>query len=384
AEFAESKSHAEFAESAESKSHAEFAESAESKSHAEFAESAESKSHAEFAESAESKSHAEFAESAESKSHAEFAESAEFSNLDLGFVDNCEQLGFVNISFAESRPWAGCSIQYPDPVSAPDSASRADLEFLLTAPDLRPLPPLQIRIGKNGGYVPLDSFVRETGLPGTWRVSFPLDLAADGLRAPFREFSLQLQDKRPEGSASAVSVWGVRILADGGPEESPFALRRLRAKGLHGVETIRRDGGIELAVDDKAEDWGYAWLSPLRHVALPEDPATAVLAFDVNGGRTPLGRRDTGRQRFRVQLTCPIPDKKEADGPWVRDPPVEDGQVDDDPNSWQTVRIPLAKLLPEGATAIARITLQYTGLPSTGRAGLLVRDFRFEPAPGKR
>ena len=321
-------------------------------------------------------------------SHAESAETAESSYLNLGFVDNCEQLGFVNISFADSRPWAGCAISYLNAVEVPASASRADLEFLLTAFDDRPLPPLQIRsrplpplqlrIGKNGGYVPLDSFVRETGLPGTWRVSFPLDLAADGLRAPFREFSLQLQDKRPEDSATAVSVWGVRILADGGPEESPLALRRLRARGLHGVEPIRRDGGIELAVDDKTEDWGYAWLSPLRPVALPADPATAVLAFDVNGGRTPLGRRDTGRQRFRVQLTCPTPEKKDADGPWVRDPAIEDGQVDDDPNSWQTVRIPLAKLLPEGATAIARITLQYTGLPSTGRAGLLVRDFRIE------
>ena len=284
------------------------------------------------------------------------------------------------ISFADSRPWAGCALQYPQPIEVPDSTSRADLEFLLTAPDLRPLPPLQIRIGKSGGYVPLDSFVRETDLLfRTWRVSFPLDLAADGLHAPFREFSLQLQDKRPEDTASAVSVSCVRILADGGPEESPLALRRLRAKGSHGVEAIRRDGGIELAVDDKTEDWGYAWLSPLRPVALPEDPATAVLAFDVNGGRTPLGRRDTGRQRFRVQLECESVDGTRKQGDWVRDPPVEDGPIDDDPNSWQTVRIPLAKLLPEGATALVRITIQFTGLPATGRAGLLVRDFRFEP-----
>ena len=283
------------------------------------------------------------------------------------------------ISFADSRPWAGCALQYPQPIEVPDSTSRADLEFLLTAPDLRPLPPLQIRIGKSGGYVPLASFVRETGLPGTWRVSFPLDLAADGLRAPFREFSLQLQDKRPEDTASAVSVSCVRILADGGPEESPLALRRLLAKGSHGVEAIRRDGGIELAVDDRTEDWGLGRLSPVRAVPLPEDPATAVLAFDVNGGRTPLGRRDTGRQRFRAQLECECADGTRRQGDWVRDPPVEDGPVDDDPNSWQTVRIPLAKLLPEGATALTRISIQFTGLPATGRAGLLVRDFRFEP-----
>jgi len=291
---------------------------------------------------------------------------------------NGEHLGFVNISFSSARPWAGCSIQYPQSVEVPDSASRADLEFLLTAPDLRPLPPLQLRIGKNGGYVALDSFLRETGLPGTWRVSFPLDLAEEGLRAPFREFSLQLRGERPEGAAAAVSVSCVRILADGGPEESPLALRRLLAKGSHGVEAIRRDGGIELAVDDRTEDWGLGRLSPVRAVPLPEDPATAVLAFDVNGGRTPLGRRDTGRQRFRVQIECECADGTRRQGDWVRDPPVEDGPVDDDPNSWQTVRIPLAKLLPEGATAIGRFTLQYTGLPATGRAGLLVRDFRFE------
>ena len=103
-----------------------------------------------------------------------------------------------------------------------------------------------------------------------------------------------------------------------------------------------------------------------------------MLAFDVNGGRTPLGRRDRGRQRFRVRLECERADGTRAQGEWVRDPPVEDGPVDDDPNSWQSVRIPLAKLLPEGATALVRITIQFTGLPALDRAGLLVRDFRFE------
>ena len=282
------------------------------------------------------------------------------------------------LSFSSARPWAGCTLQYPQPVAVPASSGRADLEFLLSAPDARPLPPFQIRIGTRGGYVPLDSFLRETGVPGAWRVSFPIDLAAEGLHAPFREFALQLRGERPEGTAAAVSVSCVRILADDGPEESPLALRRLLAKGAHGVEAIRRDGGIELAVDERTEAWGDARLDPVRPVALPEDPATAVLAFDVNGGRTPLGRRDRGRHRFRVRLECERADGTRAQGEWVRDPPVEDGPVDDDPNSWQSVRIPLAKLLPEGATALVRITIQFTGLPALDRAGLLVRDFRFE------
>ena len=328
-------------------------------------------SHAESAETAELDSHAESAETAESESRAESAESPET------LVTRHSSL--VTLDFASARPWAGCTLQYPQPVEVPASAGRADLELLLSAPDALPLPPFQIRIGDRGGYVPLDSFLRETGVPGAWRVSFPIDLAAEGLRAPFREFSLQLRGERPEGAAAAVSVSCVRILADGGPAESPLALRRLLAKGSHGVEAIRRDGGIELAVDDRTEDWGLGRISPVRAVPLPEDPATAVLAFDVNGGRTPLGRRDSGRQRFRVQLECESADGTRKQGDWVRDPPVEDGQVDDDPNSWQTVRIPLAKLLPEGATALSRITIQFTGLPATGRAGLLVRDFRFEP-----
>ena len=314
-------------------------------------------------------SHAESAETAESESREESAES----------VHSAFSIQHSALSFASARPWAGCTLQYPQPVEVPPSATRADLELLLSTPDALPLPPFQIRIGDRGGYVPLDSFLRETGVPGAWRVSFPLDLAEEGLRAPFREFSLQLRGERPEGAAAAVSVSCVRILADGGPEESPLALRRLLAKGSHGVEAIRRDGGIELAVDDRTEDWGLGRLSPVRAVPLPEDPATAVLAFDVNGGRTPLGRRDAGRQRFRVQLECESADGTRNQGDWVRDPPVEDGPVDDDPNSWQTVRIPLAKLLPEGATALVRITIQFTGLPATGRAGLLVRDFRFEP-----
>ena len=315
-------------------------------------------------------SHAETAESAESESHAESAESPE------ALVTRHSSL--VTLDFASARPWAGCTLQYPQPIEVPASATRADLEFLLSTQDGLPLPPVQLRIGNRGGYVPLDSFLRETGVPGAWRVSFPLDLAEEGLRAPFREFSLQLRGERPEGSAAAASVSCVRILADGGPVESPLALRRLLAKGAHGVEAIRRDGGIELAVDERTEAWGDARLDPVRPVALPENPATAVLAFDVNGGRTPLGRRDRGRHRFRVRLECVRVDGTRAQGEWVRDPPIEDGPVDDDPNSWQRVRIPLARLLPEGATALARITIQFTGLPALDRAGLLVRDFRIE------
>ena len=307
--------------------------------------------------------------------NAENAESAEPGPSGFGIHDSA--FPSVLVSFSDARSWAGCSISYPNPVEVPAAAGRADLEMILSTPDARPLPPLQIRIGKDGRYIPLETFLRETGVPGAWRASFPVDLAAEGLHAPFREFSLQLRGERPAESSPTVLVSDGRVLAYGEPE-SPLALRRLLPQGHHGVGTVRRDGGLELTVDDKTEAWGRARLEPVRPVALPADAASAVLAFDVNGGRTPLGRRDRGRHRFRVQLECEGAEGARTEGPWVRDPPIDDGPVDEDPNSWQTVRIPLAKLLPEGATALARVWIQFTGLPDTGRAGLLVRDFRIE------
>ena len=129
-------------------------------------------------------------------------------------------------------------------------------------------------------------------------MAFPLDLSEDGLHAPFPSVSLQLIGERPAGTAKNLLVGGFRVVMRDEPE-SPLSLQRIVADGRHGVRTVRRDGGIELAADD-------------------------------------------------------------------------------DPNSWQSVRIPLSKLLPEGATALTRISIQFTGLPALGRAGLLVRNFRFE------
>lgn len=283
----------------------------------------------------------------------------------------------ASISFASARAWAGCGVAYHETAAMPAAARRADLEFLLSTPGTLPLPPLQLRVGTHGGYTPISSFSSETGMPGTWRVSFPLDLAADGLHAPIGEFALQLCGERPEGTSADISVSSARVLAYGEPENA-LSLRRLLPLGHHGVGIAWRDGGVELTVDDRTEAWGHARLDPVRPVAIPENAESAVFAFDANGGRTALGRRDRGRHRFRIRLECVLADGSRAEGPWVRDPPVDGGAIDEDPNSWQAVRIPLAKLLPDGAVALARVKIQFTGLPDTGRAGLIVRDFRFE------
>ena len=289
----------------------------------------------------------------------------------------CETLrrdgNLMCLDLAEARDRAGVKWVWPEPFEVPAGFGRADLEFDVLSGDGAPLPPLQAAVGQ-GGYVPIDSLRTAAG-----RVAFPLDLSEGGLHAPVPSVSLQLTGERPAGTAKDLIAGEFRVVMRDEPE-SPLSLRRIVADGRHGVRTIRRDGGIELAVDDRTEDWAYARLRFVRPVALPEDPATAVLAFDANGGRTPLGRRDRGRQRFRVRATCTLADGAEADGEWVRDPPIEDGPIDEDPWSWQTVRVPLNDIVPDRSAAIADLRIQFTGLPAGAeRAGLLVRNFRFEP-----
>ena len=286
----------------------------------------------------------------------------------------CPDGAAMDLDLSGARERAGVKWVWPEPFEVPAGFGRADLEFSVLAGDGEPLPPLQVAVGK-GGYVPVEPLRTAAG-----RVAFPLDLAEGGLHAPFASVSLQLAGGRPEGTSADVLVGGFRVVMRGEPE-SPLSLRRIVADGRHGVRTVRRDGGIELAVDDRTEDWGYARLRFVRPVAVPGDSAATVLAFDANGGRTPLGRRDRGRQRFRVRTTCALADGTEADGEWTRDPPIDGGRVDEDPWSWQTVRVPLEDLLPPGAAEIRDLRIQFTGLPAGAeRAGLLVRDFRFEPA----
>ena len=92
------------------------------------------------------------------------------------------------------------------------------------------------------------------------------------------------------------------------------------------------------------------------------------LVFEVNSGRTPLGTRGTGRQRLRASTVF-----KNADG--SEDRPkldkvrviVDGGKIDDDPWTWQTVRVPLSKHIPENAVEVKRFIFQILDMPQDGR-----------------
>ena len=164
------------------------------------------------------------------------------------------------------------------------------------------------------------------------------------------------------------------------PDDSPFALRRLKLKGWSGVKPVRENGVISLALTDDAKDWCGANLRPQEPAPLPDDSGAADFALDVNGGRTPLGALGPGGQPFQVALTFRLADGTEKRGPYVT-PEIEDGRIDDDPDTWQSARIPLRRLLPKNPpavpAAVAGVAVQYKALRAE-RTSLLVRSLRVE------
>ena len=167
------------------------------------------------------------------------------------------------------------------------------------------------------------------------------------------------------------------------PDESPFALRRLRLRSWGGAKPALRDGALEIALADGSKDWCGANLDLPGPAPFPaEDPAACDLVFEANGGPTPLGVVGPGRQRFQVAARFRLEDGTEKSGPYVH-PTIEGEHIDEDPATWQTVRFPVRRLLPKDTaspvSALAGLNLQYRMMTSD-RAALRVRSLRLEPA----
>ncbi len=167
------------------------------------------------------------------------------------------------------------------------------------------------------------------------------------------------------------------------PDESPFALRRLRLRSWGGAKPALLDGALEIALADGSKDWCGANLDLPGPAPFPaEDPAACDLVFEANGGSTPLGVVGPGRQRFQVAATFRLEDGTEKSGPYIH-PTIEGEHIDEDPATWQTVRFPVRRLLPKDpaspVSALSGLNLQYRMLTSD-RAALRVRSLRLEPA----
>ena len=111
---------------------------------------------------------------------------------------------------------------------------------------------------------------------------------------------------------------------------------------------------------------------PLSEIAPDSD-----LVFEVNSGRTTMGMRGTGRQRLRVEAVFLTPQKKEK-RQYLEKVSIDGGKIDDDPWSWQTVRVPFSSLVPEGVDTLQRFVMKLLDMPQDGRSGVVFRNLRFE------
>ena len=164
------------------------------------------------------------------------------------------------------------------------------------------------------------------------------------------------------------------------PDESPFAARRLKLKGWGGVKPERDGAALVLSLTDGSANWCGANLILPSPAPFAGDPAAYDLVFEANGGRTPLGAEGPGGQRFQIALRFRLADGGEKSGPYVG-PKVEGDRIDADPATWQTVRIPVRRLLPKDApaaeNAVLSLNVQYRDLPAD-RAALVIRNLRLE------
>ena len=160
--------------------------------------------------------------------------------------------------------------------------------------------------------------------------------------------------------------------------DSPFARHRLKPRGWGGAKSEARDGGIELCVTDATENWAGANLRLREAAPLPPQPDDFDLVFEANGGRTPLGRDGVGGQPFQVSVEFKLADGSGKFGPYIR-PAIEGDAIDDNPKTWQTIRIPIRRLLPKDveAVALSAISVQFCVFP-VERAGLLIRAIRLD------
>ena len=176
-------------------------------------------------------------------------------------------------------------------------------------------------------------------------------------------------------SAGGAAVPVVAAVTAELPDESPLAPWRMAARTSGGTKAVFADGGLSLVADDATRDWAAARLSLPAPLPLDAGAGDASLVFEVDGGRTGIGTYDTPPPPFQVALNGSARDGAPFVGKYFT-PPVATA-LDADPATWQTVRIPLRRLLGDEAAALTEIRIQFKLLPAR-RANLVLRRFRVE------
>lgn len=281
-----------------------------------------------------------------------------------------EETGEIRIDFGDSVRWSGVNIDWKSVPVVPDAPS-SDLEFFLVTDGKMP-DELQLRIG-GGGFHILAPYMRRDGC-GRWRVAVPLEYAKD---RRMDSIGIQRRGNGKSECAKTITLRDLRI-AWRMERDNPLELRRFAPTATEEARPVWRDGGLELAVADNNKHWAamHMWLDEPLNVKASS--ILSNLVFEVNSGRTPLGAFGTGRQRLRVEAIFKTAAGKELRVKMSDKTKTESGAVDDDPWTWQTVKIPFSSHIPAEASLLSRFVMKLLDMPQDGRSGLVFRNFRFE------
>ena len=281
-----------------------------------------------------------------------------------------EVTGDIRIDFGESVNWSGLNVDWKGAPAIPE-APAADLEFFLVT-DGEPPDELQLRIG-GGRFHVLAAYMRRIGC-GRWRVAVPIEYAKD---RRIDSIGIQRRGNGKPGCAKVITLKDLRITWRM-ERDNPLELRRFAPTATEEARPVWRDGGLEIAVADNNKHWAamHMWLDEPMDVKASS--GLSNLVFEVNSGRTPLGVFGTGRQRLRVEAIFKTGAGKELRVKMSDKTKTESGAIDDDPWTWQTVRIPFSAQIPPEAAVLSRFVMKLLDMPQDCRSGIVFRNFRFE------
>jgi hypothetical protein len=136
------------------------------------------------------------------------------------------------------------------------------------------------------------------------------------------------------------------------------------------AEGTLKPGILELNAAGKARNWSgcnWVWKKPL---ALPDNAKSGSLLFEINGGNDAWGKPQ-GAQQLQLKLLALDSAGKQLRIPYL---PIS-VRIDSEPGTWQSVAIPLRRLLPPETAKLNGISLQFQIQP-VEQSGVAIRNLR--------
>ena len=153
----------------------------------------------------------------------------------------------------------------------------------------------------------------------------------------------------------------------------------LQSSGWGKTVVSNNNAATEVRITENTDDWGGVEIrnaEPKTVHFTPEQWKKGRLQFEVNGGRDRF-HNPRGGQTVKVSLRSVVNSKYSSTGTVPLAPYLQQGKIDNDPESFQTAEIPLIRFSkPENLrNAISGIGFQFCG---TGKhSGIILRNFRF-------